>query len=52
MANTESGSRKIYWLSTFFFLALTIVMLIWANSWFWAALPFLLTSLVLALDKL
>lgn len=49
MADTAK-SRGKYWMLFGVSTVLMIVMLIWANSWFWVMLPFVLTYLVQALD--
>ncbi len=49
MATTSSTDTKKYWL--FFLIALVIFlfMLVFVNEWFWVAMPFMLTYLVLAM---
>lgn len=50
MATTnDTTSRGKYWL--YFFVAFIIFafMLVFMNQWFWVAMPFMLTFLVLAL---
>ncbi|MFK7946396.1 MAG: hypothetical protein AB8G11_02310 [Saprospiraceae bacterium] len=49
MSETKK-SRAKYWVYTLLSLVGTIVLLLFATSWFWVGLPFLLTYLVLALD--
>jgi hypothetical protein len=49
---TEQESTAMDWI---FFLVSTVIMiamLIWANEWFWLALPFSLTYLVKALRSM
>ncbi len=43
-------SKGLYWVATIVSLVVTILMIAFAASWFWVALPFLFTSLALALD--
>ena len=50
MENTKTTSRGTYWI---YFLISTIglvLLLMFASNWFWAALPFVFTSLVKAMD--
>jgi len=49
MAEATQSTKK-YWIYFLISLVIMIAMLIWANSWFWVALPFVLTYLVQALD--
>lgn len=49
MSETKE-SRGKYWLYTIVSLIGTVLLLMFATSWFWVGLPFLLTALVLALD--
>lgn len=49
-ANRSSAERKKYWLYFFISLVIFTLMLIFMNQWFWVAMPFMLTFLVLALD--
>jgi hypothetical protein len=49
MSETKK-SKGLYWIATILSLAATIFLMVFANSWFWVGLPFLFTSLVLALD--
>lgn len=51
MANTEANT-KLYWMAALVSLVFTVLLLMFANEWFWVGLPFLLTSLVLAFDRL
>jgi len=51
MAKSETN-RSIYWIYALISFIVTVLLLIFANAWFWVGLPFLLTSLVLAFDKL
>jgi len=51
MAQAQDRSKK-YWLLFLISLVLTIIWLIFFNAWFWIWLPALLTSLVLAMDKM
>ena len=46
---TTNESRRKYWL--FFLISFVIfaLMLMFMNQWFWIAMPFMLTYLVLAL---
>lgn len=45
----EGGSTMMWWGAFFLTTAITILMLIYVNEWFWLALPFSLTSLTKAL---
>lgn len=47
MEQTQDKTRT-YWLYTFVSLAVMIAMMIFVPAWFWVALPFFLTYLVLA----
>ena len=47
MAATESRGK--YWLYFLISLVIFIAMLIFLNQWFWVAMPFMLTFLVMAL---
>lgn len=50
MATTsENSSTGKYWLYFLISLVIFILMLIFMNQWFWVAMPFMLTYLVLAL---
>lgn len=49
--NSNNNTRR-YWLFFLVSLVVMIALLIFANEWFWVALPFVLTYLVLALDKM
>lgn len=51
MEQTQNKSRT-YWLYTFISLAAMIGLLIIKPEWFWLALPFFLTYLVLAFDAM
>ena len=45
----DRDARKKYWLLFVVFLFIFILMLIFMNQWFWVAMPFMLTFLVMAL---
>lgn len=45
-----SKSKGLYWLITLVSLVVTILLFMFAVSWFWVGLPFLLTALVMAMD--
>lgn len=49
MATSSSDDRKKYWLYFLIFLVIFILMLMFMNQWFWVAMPFMLTFLVMAL---
>ena len=49
MATTTETSRGKYWLYFLVSLVIFLLMLIFMNQWFWVAMPFMLTFLVLAL---
>jgi len=49
MANTTAADRRKYWLYFFVFLIIFFLMLMFMNQWFWVAMPFMLTFLVMAL---
>ena len=51
MAEAQKSTKK-YWGYFSVFLLLTILFLIFFNSWFWIWLPGLLTSLVMAMGKM
>lgn len=43
-------SKGLYWMVALVSLVVTILLLMFANAWFWVGLPFLITSIVLAMD--
>jgi hypothetical protein len=45
---TQTSTGK-YWLYFLIFFIIFILMLIFMNQWFWVAMPFMLTFLVMAL---
>lgn len=47
--NDSSADRRRYWLLFLVSLVVFILMLIFMNQWFWVAMPFMLTFLVMAL---
>ncbi len=50
MATTASKeSTRKYWLYFLISLVIFLLMLIFMNQWFWVAMPFMLTFLVMAL---
>mgnify|MGYP000102733906 CR=1 FL=1 len=49
MANTATTSKGKYWLYFLISFVIFMLMLIFLNQWFWVAMPFMLTYLVLAL---
>jgi len=51
-AQTENKSRGLDWLLFLASTAVVILLLIFADEWFWVALPFSLTYLVRALDAM
>jgi len=51
MAEAQESTKK-YWVYFGVFLILTVLFLIFFNSWFWIWLPGLLTSLVMAMGKM
>ncbi len=52
MTATNDTARRKYWMYFAISLVITLFMLFFVNEWFWAGLPFVLTSFVLALDKI
>lgn len=52
METTSTNSKSKYWIYFGISAAVTLVLLIFANEWFWAGLPFMLTYLVQAMDKI
>ena len=52
MSNTETKSTGKYFLYFLVSLVALVALLIFAPEWCWLSFPFLLTSLVLALDAL
>lgn len=49
----ESGtSNKNNWMLFGISAIITLLMLFFVNEWFWVGLPFTLTYLVLAMDKM
>lgn len=51
MASTTTDKSK-YWIYFGISTAATLALLIFANEWFWVGLPFMLTYLVQAMDKM
>lgn len=51
MEQTQNNTRT-YWMYTFISLAVMIGFLILKPEWFWLALPFFLTYLVMAFDAM
>ncbi|MFT4565197.1 MAG: hypothetical protein ACI9FN_000146 [Saprospiraceae bacterium] len=49
--NTKSAAGK-NWLYFGIALIITLFMLFFVNQWFWVGLPFTLTFLVVAMDKI
>ncbi|MBC6996404.1 hypothetical protein QWY85_03230 [Neolewinella lacunae] len=49
MANSTAADRRKYWLYFLISFVIFMLMLIFMNQWFWVAMPFMLTYLVLAL---
>ena len=47
-----TADKKKYWLYFGISTVVTLGLLIFANEWFWAGLPFMLTYLVQAMDKM
>ncbi len=45
----EAADTRRYWLLFLVFFVIFALMLIFMNQWFWVAMPFMLTFLVLAL---
>lgn len=43
-------SKGLYWMVALVSLVVIILLLMFANAWFWVGLPFLITSIVLAMD--
>jgi len=48
----STSSRRGYWMLFGISTAATLLLLIFANEWFWVGLPFMLTYLVQAMDKM
>ncbi len=48
MAATTTDTKK-YWLFFLISLVIFLFMLVFVNEWFWVAMPFMLTYLVLAM---
>lgn len=47
--STDTTSTGKYWLFFLISLVIFLFMLIFMNQWFWVAMPFMLTFLVMAL---
>ncbi len=47
-----SKDSKTYWIFFLISLAAFVLFLMFWSQWFWVILPFLLTSLVMAMNKL
>jgi len=45
-------NKRMYWMAFLVSTAICILFLCFWSAWFWVWLPFVLTSLVLAMDKL
>ena len=45
-------SKTKYWVLAGISTVVTLLLLIFANQWFWVGLPFMLTYLVQAMDKM
>ncbi len=52
MESTSTKSTGKYWIYFGVSAAATLALLIFANEWFWVGLPFMLTYLVQAMDKM
>jgi len=50
--DSSTTNRSKYWVLFGISTAVTLALLIFANEWFWAGLPFMLTYLVQAMDKM
>ncbi len=50
--DTSPSKRRAYWLYFLISTAALIAMLIFADEWFWIALPFSLTYFVMALGDI
>jgi hypothetical protein len=50
MSETAKNNKGLYWILTLVSLAATVLMLMYADSWFWVGLPFLFTFLAKGLD--
>lgn len=49
---TKSDSRGMDWILFLVSLVIMILLLMYADEWFWLALPFVCTYLVKALDSM
>jgi hypothetical protein len=49
---TKSGGRAIDWIMFLVSTVIMILMLMYADEWFWLALPFVCTYLVKAFDAM
>jgi len=49
MATSTAADRRKYWMYFLIFFVIFMLMLIFMNQWFWVAMPFMLTFLVMAL---
>jgi hypothetical protein len=47
---TTTNATGKYWLYFLIAFVIFMLMLIFMNQWFWVAMPFMLTYLVMALD--
>ncbi len=55
MTNTTSSTRKNtgrYWMYFLISTIACVALLLFKPEWFWVALPFVLTSLVMAFDAM
>lgn len=52
MTETAQSSNKSDWLIFLVSLVITVALLVWSPEWFWVTLPFVLTYLVKALNKM
>jgi len=49
MASTTNNSTSLDWILFLVSTVICVLLLIYANEWFWLALPFVLTYLVRAM---
>lgn len=47
--NSTAADRRKYWMYFAIFFVIFMLMLVFMNQWFWVAMPFMLTFLVMAL---
>lgn len=50
--STSKNSKAMDWILFLVFFVIFVLMLMFADEWFWVPMPFMLTYLVKALDSM